>query len=696
MFSYDTQEQFLFISIIIILYLFLKYPGYTTNNPLPSYRNNLRGTETTLAAEMTAIVETDKPKVKKVKHKKVLTIEPPKSTTLKKVVITTTTGRKVETPAPKVAEPQVSSEGKIHVPEVTANQNSESGPLFAPYNIAKNPSLEALNCARLSYDCKDYPETTTNWPRIPPTTFKTSIGQKYKHTNPMKSSIEITKNSCTADGNDEIIVQIQSKDALGGLKTHGGDYWQARLTPFEEDEYKKYELTNGTFGTYFPGNRIDHNDGTYTIKIPCIIPGQYKVQVFLIRTAEAQEATIRAMAGVNPKSRAFKGTVNGEKVNQCGPLLPEMLADAEKKEDFCVINSVPGREWYCKKPRKVGCGKLDYLNFDARAWNFGDTLKPLHLDDVYEDLSFTGDVEVQEASGRPASDPSPLPPSIKGYWQNSKWHDTQIPKFSQNIKKHNVLKDKVFIIMGDSLSAQFMTDFKGAIEKFARDVLHRGKGKFKCSKQEYGFLGIVKGDKCPKDPGPWAPNIFHCPTTNTTFVRLPHGMPIHKDGCVETAQYTGDMLEQMVKENWVGPEYIILMTHGAHFAAFNPIVFYKRLEDIKKSVQKYKEKSPGSLIIFKTLNYIRGDFRKLWSTVSSFNAWRQREMAFKVFGDPKLVDMRKPEQQIKVFDVWPMTELAFDHMDVGNVHPGWGKSPDWMLNEIIDYFVDFLHFLEYI
>ena len=68
-------------------------------------------------------------------------------------------------------------------------------------------------------------------------------------------------------------------------------------------------------------------------------------------------------------------------------------------------------------------------------------------------------------------------------------------------------------------------------------------------------------------------------------------------------------------------------------------------------------------------------------------------MVFRTFGDPLKQDMRSPDQQVKILDVWPMTELAFDHMDVGNVHPGWGQSPEWMLNGLIDYFLDFLHYL---
>ena len=59
--------------------------------------------------------------------------------------------------------------------EVMDTENSR-GPKFAPYEVAKNASLEALECARMTYDCVDHPNASTNWPRIPPSTFKKVIG----------------------------------------------------------------------------------------------------------------------------------------------------------------------------------------------------------------------------------------------------------------------------------------------------------------------------------------------------------------------------------------------------------------------------------------------------------------------------------------------------------------------------------------
>ena len=591
----------------------------------------------------------------------------------------------------------------------TTIKTSPIGPKFVPFQIAKNSALETITCVNATYQCLDYPESSTDWPDVPYETYQQIIGNKLRYTSPDKSEFKII-NECSENSN-KIEILIISKNALSEPKNYGGDFWLGRMTLAEFSNYTKYGMADDSYDTYFPPEKyIDHKNGSYSITFDCNHEKMeetlnYQVQIFLIRHSESISATIKAMAGLNPKSRVFRGTVGTEKVGKCGPLLPEkILDDAPVKDNFCVINDVPGREWVCQKPSSGNCGNLTWLGFDSRDWNMGDKLKNFQLDEVYEDLAFSHDFKIIKSSIETATttktkETATITNAINpnGYWYKKKWYTPNLEPHHLKVSKRTMLKNKIFIILGDSLSAQFMTEFKSNIEKYQRDVLRLGKGKFKCEKQEYGFLGIIKGEKCPANPGPWAPNIFTCKGTNTTFVRLPHGMPIHKDGCVETAQYTGDMLEQMVKNGWIGPEYILLMTHGAHFAAFNPIVFYRRLIDIKKSVEKYRKSSPDSLIIFKTLNYIRGDFSKLWSTVSSFNAYRQREMAFKIFGNPYENDMRNNNDfPVKVLDVWPMTKLAFDHMEVGNVHPGWGSSPQWMLDGIINYFIDYIHYLGYL
>ena len=102
---------------------------------------------------------------------------------------------------------------------------------------------------------------------------------------------------------------------------------------------------------------------------------------------------------------------------------------------------------------------------------------------MYEQLAWTSDVTVKGNAPHSTK-------LIDGYWKDKKWVSTKIEKFSNKIHKYDVLRNKVFVILGDSLSAQFMVDFKRSIEIYGKDVLRLPRGEFKCTKQEYGFLGL--------------------------------------------------------------------------------------------------------------------------------------------------------------------------------------------------------------
>ena len=128
---------------------------------------------------------------------------------------------------------------------------------------------------------------------------------------------------------------------------------------------------------------------------------------------------------------------------------------------------------------------------------------------------------------------------------------------------------------------------------------------------------------------------------------------------------------------------MVLMTHGAHLATLHPAIFYNRLLEIRDAVIEYKKKSPETLFVFKTLNYARGNFKRMFAVTSFFQAHRQREIAFRVFGNPYTEDIRSDEFPVKVLDIYPLTLTAFDYLTEGNIHPRGGlckTSSDALFN----------------
>ena len=123
----------------------------------------------------------------------------------------------------------------------------------------------------------------------------------------------------------------------------------------------------------------------------------------------------------------------------------------------------------------------------------------------------------------------------------------------------------------------------------------------------------------------------------------------------------------------------------------NPIVLYNELIELKEIAKIYKEKSPDSIILFKTMNYVRGNFKKMSTVVSDFTAIRQVELAYKVFGQNNFTDKK---HTVYVLDTYRMTEPVFDLFNYGNIHPGRRTGKKFLLYEIGRYLLDYYYYIK--
>ena len=135
------------------------------------------------------------------------------------------------------------------------------------------------------------------------------------------------------------------------------------------------------------------------------------------------------------------------------------------------------------------------------------------------------------------------------------------------------------------------------------------------------------------------------------------------------------------------PWYIFFTDVGIHLAVFNPIVIYKRLADFSKTAEKYLNSHPAgtekATVIYKGMvfNRVRLLDKNPSATISSTIVKRIQEIAEFVFSG----------SGVKVFDFWEMTEIVFDHQQIGQVHPGRGAgSSRWIMEGIRDRFLDLL------
>ena len=105
---------------------------------------------------------------------------------------------------------------------------------------------------------------------------------------------------------------------------------------------------------------------------------------------------------------------------------------------------------------------------------------------------------------------------------------------------------------------------------------------------------------------------------------------------------------------------IIYLTAGAHFSVFNPIILYRRLEELKPVIYAFLNRHPGTLVIYRLSNFWAGSLssKPLRGTVSSWNARRLNRIIRYVF---------KADNRVKILDPYGMTEAVFGKM-VG-IHP---------------------------
>ena len=110
---------------------------------------------------------------------------------------------------------------------------------------------------------------------------------------------------------DEFVGTIVSLDGRGKPKTIGGDLYRARLV-------RHY----GLYPDGIPCKVIDHNNGTYTIRAPLVIPGELKLNVTLVNTIEGIMELIDQSDNLTSWGLQFLGVLNSSEVVKCNMSLP--------------------------------------------------------------------------------------------------------------------------------------------------------------------------------------------------------------------------------------------------------------------------------------------------------------------------------------------------------------------------------------
>ena len=545
--------------------------------------------------------------------------------------------------------------------------------------------------------------------------------------------------------NSEYKYNLPYKKYLGPQIPNGID--PHNFYNFVRNSTQSYDKQNIFFigsDVKIPGVVNDFNNGTYQIILPLRWPGKFKIQIFLMRKSETCSALIYGMNTIHRKSRVIKGIFDYKNAQSelCGMFLPDLLPGGDFN-NVCNFTEKygAGNEWYCQKPENW---RIKYPNFKCDdwpvwhgdhtgaaygtpKWRFGEEVtEEFELDRGFEDLIFEKEISVLENP----EDSSKKLEIIKflqsfqnspGYWKNYTWYDKVLPSNHpdpgdedsdfKTLNYGKIMTNKNFIRMGDSLTGHVSQMFDLGMKYYNRELnrkelenqekSERANNPPGKTQHNFQFLGYenMYSSECEPVSG-WGAVMTKFNYLNASGIYISEGMPISKDVCIGKSLYSSDAIRRMkeYKNEWFGERNIILMTHGAHFSSWHPIVFYNRLIAIRDAILAFKQEErkhlkkndKGAIFIYKTPNYVRGDFKIMYAAVSGFNMFRQREIAFKVFGNPYLEDTKKDNDKfpVKVFDQFAPTFYAFDTMKPGNVHPPTylRDMSSYMLADLLNYY----------
>lgn len=377
----------------------------------------------------------------------------------------------------------------------------------------------------------------------------------------------------------------------------------------------------------------------------------------------------------------------------------------ENFRKICNYTTNQGEEWYCQaRPEDNACGKIiwngEKIGQFKPYWSLSEILSEYKFDRAYENLVFSkDDFEIKSSDNTENCNFE----AIQGYWDEGIWYDSLFPKSKVSISER--LQNKSLVMLGDSFTNRIdrMLD-KELIDKTKplptqRKILH-----------SYQFLNLQKDYYQPSCKPIQAWGALHSKflATNTSRYIVTEGVPVSKDQCIGASIFSSEIIRRMVENQWFGEKYIILLTHGAHFASWSPIVFYNRMIAIRNEILKYKQKEQEflsknnipshktAIFIYKTPNWARNNIaHNFFSVVSGFQLYRIREIAFKIFGNPYLDkekmffsndEMRFP---VKVYDSFGPSFVAFDALEPGNPHPD-----GYVERQILDGIFDLLQLVE--
>ncbi|XP_037136717.1 LOW QUALITY PROTEIN: NXPE family member 3-like [Syngnathus acus] len=348
---------------------------------------------------------------------------------------------------------------------------------------------------------------------------------------------------------DQLEVQVQLRDFKGRPKRYGGDLLLARL---HSPEYR----------AGVAGQVLDHRNGLYSARFPLLWEGSAQVDVVMVHSSEAV-AVLQRLREKRPDrlyfSSIFSQGNHSEKM-VCNMCLPP---DQGPLCNFTDLHT--GDPWYCYKPKMLSCDTRNNYVLEGSLENIINSK---------EALLFQSGVNIKVPIHASTSNAIIVLPSRKG--------DSTQKLDHAKVATSGYYYQDIWRSLGGVTKRQF-----------------DGASITQCLTNK---LTVIPGIKEFKQEGGVKVGPFMAVdlTHNILLKFRFHGPPIVSRTAVmaRKLRYIANELDGLTG----GPDTVVALSLGAHFAPFPVEVYQHRLRQIRKAVVRLLDRAPGTVVAVRTPN----------------------------------------------------------------------------------------------
>uniref|UniRef100_A0AAY4C7R0 NXPE C-terminal domain-containing protein n=1 Tax=Denticeps clupeoides TaxID=299321 RepID=A0AAY4C7R0_9TELE len=454
-------------------------------------------------------------------------------------------------------------------------------------------------------------------------------------TDPTKCLFTLVSPDVNYTVGNVLTVQVVARDATGKPKTHGGDFFQAKIYSTEQRA-----------STY--GEVIDNYNGTYTVQLALLWPGPAKVLVRLIHSSEAVQV-LRRQREQYPDKVFFTGYFkvgNVEETVVCNADRSAWLAGSSKS--VCKFTDLgTGELWFCQKPPSLPCDSWVHHSFGGYRANVSTTENSL-LSKSSTDVKIPGSdvtVNVLQNISKTSKTNKCLPgletPVPAGFYFQDKWTSLlcKTQSFTSADQVSACIKDKQILMMGDSTLRQWFEYLLTKVPSLKKLNLHT-------SEQSGPFEAVDT-------------------TANVRLEWRAHGLPLRTS---KTPWADLHYIANEMKDLAGGEHTVVVFTIWAHFTTYPLTVYVRRLSIIRKAVIALLQRSSNqTLVVIKSANT---GYKDVYG--SDWLSWQLDRVLRAMFKDLHVV----------IIDVWQMTSC---HSSPDNIHP-----PAVVIENEVELFLSFV------